>query len=85
MKFIHPSEIRPSESNVFNWHNPKGVELLTRLRIGLVIFVNVSLNIVFKIHLNQFLTMTTIIETSAHFLQHWSYYLIVYYLSNYPY
>ena len=27
--------IRPSESTVFNCHNPKRVKLLTRLRLGL--------------------------------------------------
>ena len=62
MKFI-----RPSGSNVFRCHNPKGVKLLTRLKLGLR-------------HLREhkfkhgFCSSGQDIETSTHFLLHCSNY-----------
>ena len=41
--------IRPSPNSIFNCHNPKGVKLLTRLRLGLSHLVIINLSTVFKI------------------------------------
>ena len=41
--------IRPSPNSIFNCCNCKGIKYLTRLRLGLSHFVNINLNIVFKI------------------------------------
>ena len=46
-----PNFIRPCPHFVFDIHNPYGIKLLTRSRLGLgsVTLINVSLGIVFKI------------------------------------
>ena len=54
--------IRPSGSTIFICHNPKGVTLLTRLRLIWVIFVSRSSNIVFKILLTQSAAVVMILK-----------------------
>ena len=55
--------ISPSGSTVFNRHNPKGVKLLTRLRLGLTHRCEHSSNIVFKkIHLTQSAAVVMILK-----------------------
>ena len=41
--------IRLSRSNVFNYNYYKGIRLITRLRIGMIICVSTNLSIIFKI------------------------------------
>ena len=40
--------IRPKPNNVYYYHNPKGIKLFTRLRLGLSHFREQSLSIAFK-------------------------------------
>ena len=54
--------IRPSGSTIFIYHNPKGVPLLTGLRLVRVIFVSISSNIVFKILLTQSTAVVMILK-----------------------
>ena len=46
--------IRPSGSTVSNCHNPKGVKLLTSLRLGLSHIRELKFKHDFKIHLTQY-------------------------------
>ena len=64
---------RPSESTIFKCHNPKGVKLLTRLRLGLSHLREHKLKHSFQDSLNPFCSCGSCgddIETSAHFLIH---------------
>ena len=59
--------IRPSESSVFNCHNPRGVKLLTRLRLGLSHLREHQFKHGFQNSLNPICSCGNDIET-AHFL-----------------
>ena len=60
--------IRPSASTVFNCHNPKGVKLLTRSRLGLSHLREHKLKHSFQDSLNPTCSCGNDIETSALFL-----------------
>ena len=60
--------IRPSGSTIFNCHNPKGVKLLTRLRLGLSHLRERKFKHSFQDSLNHICSCGNDIETSAHFL-----------------
>ena len=62
--------IRPSESTVFNCHNPEGVKLLTRLRLGLSHLRERKFKHSFQDSLNPICNCGNDIELSAHFLLH---------------
>ena len=62
--------IRPSESTVFNCHNPEGVKLLTRLRLGLSHLRERKFKHSFQDSLNPICNCGNDIETSAHYLLH---------------
>ena len=62
--------IRPSGSTVFNCHNPKGVKLLTRLRLGLSHLREHKFKHSFQDSLNPICSCGNDIETSAHYLLH---------------
>ena len=62
--------IRPSGSTVFNCHNPKGVKLLTRLRLGLSHLREHKFKHSFQDPFNPICSCGNDIETSAHFLLH---------------
>ena len=62
--------IRPSGSTVFSCHNPKGVKLLTRLRLGLSHLSEHKFKHSFQDSLNPICSCGNDIETSAHFLLH---------------
>ena len=62
--------IRPSGSTVFNCHNPKGIKLLTRLRLGLSHLREHKFKHSFQDSLNPICSCGNDIETSAHFLLH---------------
>ena len=62
--------IRPSESTVFNCHNPKEVKLLTRLKLDLSHLGEHKFKHSFQDSLNPFCCCGKDIETSAHFLLH---------------
>ena len=62
--------IRPSGSTVFNCHNPKGVKLLTRSRLGLSHLREHKFKHSFQDSLNPICSCGNDIETSAHFLLH---------------
>ena len=64
------NSIRPSGSNVFNCHNPKGVKLLTKLRFGLSHLREHQFKHSFQASLNPIFSCGNDIETSAHFLLH---------------
>ena len=66
--------IRPSGNSVFRFHNPKGIELLTRLRIGLSHLQEHKFKHGFLDSLNPICTCGQNIETSTHFLLHCSNY-----------
>ena len=51
--------IRPSQDRVYNCHNPKGIKLLTRLKVT---FVNTSLSTVFRILLTQYAIAAKILK-----------------------
>ena len=54
--------ICPSGNSVFNCHNPRGVILLTRLRLGLSHLREHKSNIAFKIHSRQFAFVVMILR-----------------------
>ena len=62
--------LRPSVSTVFNCHNPKGVKLLTRLRLGLSHLCEHKFKYSFQDLLNPICSCGNDIDTSAHFLLH---------------
>ena len=62
--------IRPSGSTVFNCHNPKGVKLLTRLRLGLSHLREHKFKHSFQDSLNPICSCGNDTETSGHFLLH---------------
>ena len=66
--------IRPSGSSVFNCHNPRGVKLLTRLRLGLSHLREHKFKHGFQDSLNPICSCGNDIETSAHFLLHCPHY-----------
>ena len=63
--------IRPSDSTVVIFHNPKGVKLLTRLRLGLSQLREHKFKHGFQDSLNPICSCGNDIETSAHFLLDW--------------
>ena len=69
MKFI-----RPSENSIFLCNNPKGIQLLTRLRLGLSHFWDHKFKHNFKNTLNPICNCGEDIETSCHYLLHCSLY-----------
>ena len=62
--------IRPSGSTVFNCRNPKGVKLLTRLRLGLSHLREHKFKHSFQDSLNPICSCGNDTEASAHFLLH---------------
>ena len=66
--------IRPSGNSVFRCHNPKGIKLLTRLRLGLSHLREHKFKHSFLDSLNPFCSCGQNIETSIHFLLHCSNY-----------
>ena len=69
MKFICPSG-----NSVFRCHNPKGIKLLTRLRLGLSQLRELKFKHGFLDSLNPICNCGQNIETSTHFLLHCSNY-----------
>ena len=67
LEFIHPSG-----SSVFKCHNPKGIKLLTRLRLGLSHLRKHKFKHGFLDSLNPICSCDQNIETSTHFLFHCS-------------
>ena len=66
--------IRPSGKSVFNCHNPRGVKLLTRLRLGLSHLLEHKFKQGFQDSLNPICSCGNDIEILAHFLLHCPYY-----------
>ena len=66
--------IRPSGNSVFKCHNPKGIKLLTRLRLGLSHLREHKFKHGFLDSLNPICSCGQNIETSTHFLLHCSNY-----------
>ena len=64
--------IRPSGNSVFRCHNPKGIKLLTRLRLGLGHLWEHKFKHGFLDSLNPICSSDQKIETSTHFLLHCS-------------
>ena len=62
--------IRPSRNTVFNYHNPKGVKLLTRLRLDLSHLRERKFKYSFQGSINPTCSCDNNIETSAYFLLH---------------
>ena len=56
--------IRPSQNRAYNCHNPKGIKLLTRLRVGLSHLCehNTNLSTVFRTLLIQYLIVAKILK-----------------------
>ena len=66
--------IRPSGNSVIKCHNPKGIKLLTRLRLGLSHLRDYKFKLGFLDSLNPICSCGQNIETSTHFLLHCSNY-----------
>ena len=66
--------IRPSGNSVFKCHNPKGIKILTRLRLGLSHLREHKFKHGFLDSLNPICSCGQNIETSTHFLLHCSNY-----------
>ena len=64
LKFIRPSD------SLFNCHNPKGIKLLTKLRLGLSHLREHKFKHSFQDSLNPFCSCGLDIESTAHFLLH---------------
>ena len=62
--------IRPSPNSIFNCHNPKGVKLLTRLRLGLSHLRDHKFKHSFQDLLNLICNCVTDVETTTHYLLH---------------
>ena len=62
--------IRPSPNSIFNFHNPKGVTLLTRLRLGLSHLRDHKFKHSFQDSLNPICNCGTDVETTTHYLPH---------------
>ena len=60
--------IRPSPSSIFNCHNPKGVKLLTRLRLGLSHLRDHNFKHSFQDSLNPICNCGTDVETTTQYL-----------------
>ena len=70
------SFIRPSQNSTFNCHNPKGIKLLSRLRLGLSHLRKYKLKHSFQDSLNPFCSSGKgEVETSSHYLLYCSNYL----------
>ena len=66
--------IRPSENIIFPCNNPKGIQLLTRLRLGLSHLRDHKFKHNLKDTLNPICNRDEDIETSCHYLLHCSLY-----------
>ena len=66
--------IRPSPNSTFNVHNPHGIKLLTRLRVGLSHLREHKFRHNFQDSLDPFCNCGRHIETTIHFLLHCSNY-----------
>ena len=62
--------IRPSSNSIFNRHNPRGVKLLTRLRLGLSHLRDNKFKHSFQDSLNPVYNCGTDVETTTHFFLH---------------
>ena len=70
-KNIRKSEnIRPSQSRVYNCHNPKGIKLLTRLKVGLSHLREYKFKHSFQDTINPICNCGEDIETTSHYLLH---------------
>ena len=69
------SFIRPKANSFFNYLNPKGVKLITRLRLGLSHLWNHKFEHNFQDCLNPICSCGIEVETTAHFLLHCPNYL----------
>ena len=66
--------MRPSENSIFLCNNPKGIQLLTRLRLGLSHLQDHKFNHNFQDTLNQISNCGEDIETLYQYLLHCSLY-----------
>ena len=66
--------IRPSPNSTFNVHNPHGIKLLTRLRVGLSHLREHRFRHNFQDYLDPFCNCSWHIETTIHFFLHCSIY-----------
>ena len=66
--------IRPSPNSTFNVHNPRGIKLLTRLRVGLSHLREHKFRHNFQGSLDPFCNCGRHIETTVHFFLHCSNY-----------
>ena len=74
-KKIILSFIRPSANSTFNYHNPRGIKLLSRLRLGLSHLREHKFKHSFQDSLNPFCSCGKgEVETSSHYLLHCSNY-----------
>ena len=62
--------IRPSQNRVYNCHNPKGIKLLTRLRVGLSHLREHKFKHSFQTTLNLMCNCGKDIETTSQYLLH---------------
>ena len=62
--------IRPTPKRTFNWHNPIGIKLITRLRLGLIHLRDHKFNHNFLDCLNPICFFGKDIETNVHYLLH---------------
>ena len=60
--------IRPSPNSVFNCHNPQGIKLITRLRVGLSHLREHKFKHSFQDSLNPLCPCGSDVESSSHFL-----------------
>ena len=62
--------IRPSQNRVYNCHNPKEINLLTRLKVGLSYLGEHKFKHSFQDTLNPICNCGKDIETTSHYLLH---------------
>ena len=68
--------IRPSANSLFNCHNPKEINFITRLRLGLSHLRELRFKHSFQDSLNPLCSCGLDIESTAHFLLHCPTYII---------
>ena len=67
--------IRPCPNSFFDCHNPKGIKLITRLRLGLTHLREHKFKHSFQDTINPLCNYGQNIESSIHFFLHWSFFI----------
>ena len=68
-------KIRPSPNSVFDCHNPKGIKLITKLRLGLSHIREHQFKHSFQDTINPLCNCSQDTESSTHFFRHYPFFI----------